>query len=79
MMSSSSGLQANAFMAKARLTGRTGDVNGDGVVSAGDYASVQANFGNVAPAMTVPEPATMSLLAIGCVGILIRRRGFQRQ
>ena len=23
-----------------------GDANGDGVVSAGDYASVQANFGN---------------------------------
>ncbi len=24
-----------------------GDANGDGVVSAGDYASIQANFGNV--------------------------------
>ncbi len=27
----------------------TGDANHDGVVSAGDYASVQANFGNVGP------------------------------
>jgi hypothetical protein len=51
-----------------------GDANGDSVVSAGDYASVQANFGNVAPTMTVPEPVTMSLLAIGGLAIIRRRR-----
>ena len=70
-----------------------GDANRDGLVSAGDYASVQANFGNIgnpgipgdanldgvvsagdyasvqgeiyAPVLPTPEPATLSLLALG--------------
>jgi hypothetical protein len=51
-----------------------GDANGDGVVSAGDYASVQANFGNVtADAEVTPEPATMSLLVLGWM-VMIRRK-----
>lgn len=55
-----------------------GDANGDGVVSAGDYAAVQANFGNTnlgsSAATEVPEPATLSLLTLGGIALL-RRRG----
>jgi hypothetical protein len=54
-----------------------GDANGDGVVSAGDYAAVQAAFGNTLPTATadVPEPATMALLGIGSLLSLTRRLG----
>ena len=54
-----------------------GDANQDGVVSAGDYASVQANFGNIAPdagASDVPEPATICMVALGGLAVLRRQR-----
>ncbi len=55
--------------------GIPGDANGDGVVSAGDYASVQANFGSTsAPAEITPEPATMSLLVMGSLAFIRRKR-----
>ena len=55
--------------------GILGDASCDGVVSAGDYASVQANFGNVAPPITaVPEPVTVSLLLIGGLFAIRRRK-----
>lgn len=50
-----------------------GDANMDGTVSAGDYASVQANFGNTLGA-SVPEPMTMSLLALGGLALIRRRK-----
>ena len=54
-------------------TGILGDANQDGVVSAGDYACVQANFGNTS-AGVVPEPASLSLLVLGCSALLKRNR-----
>jgi hypothetical protein len=55
--------------------GILGDANIDGVVSAGDYASVQANFGNVAPPLApIPEPATLSMLVMGGVALIRRKR-----
>ena len=56
--------------------GLPGDANGDGAVSADDYASVQGNFGATAGLggeTTVPEPATLALLAIGGLAMLKRR------
>ena len=58
------------------LSGILGDANGDGVVSADDYGSVQLNFGDTAGmgGMPVPEPATLSLLVIGGLAMLRRRK-----
>ena len=55
--------------------GILGDANLDGAVSADDYASVQANFGatsgmGMGGETTVPEPATLSLLAPGGLAML---------
>ena len=55
--------------------GILGDANWDGVVSADDYWAVQQTFpGNIYPGSTVPEPATLSLLAIGGLAMLRRKR-----
>ncbi len=56
--------------------GILGDANLDGLVSADDYASVQGNFGatsGLGGDTTVPEPATLGLLAIGGMALLRRR------
>ncbi len=54
--------------------GLPGDANGSGAVSADDYVSVQANFGNARGmgSVSVPEPATMTLLSL--VGLVMLRR-----
>jgi hypothetical protein len=49
----------------------TGDGNGDGNVDAGDLAMLATNYGTVVH--PVPEPITMSLLAVGGAALLRRR------
>lgn len=52
----------------------TGDFTGDGAVDVGDLGVLGANYGtSIAPA-AIPEPATLSLLALGVVGLIRRRR-----
>ena len=56
------------------------DFNFDGVTGIGDFSLLAANFNQVAPTGVagrpgaVPEPAALSLLAIGAVGLLRRSR-----
>ena len=56
--------------------GISGDANLDGAVSADDYASVQLHFGATAGGVPIPEPATISLLTIGGL-VILRRRKFR--
>jgi hypothetical protein len=49
----------------------TGDGNGDGNVDAGDLAMLATNYGTVVH--PVPEPVTLSLLAVGGATLLRRR------
>jgi hypothetical protein len=76
VVSASDYASVQASFGNTGVPGIHGDANGDGVVSAGDYASVQANFGNTAPAQVsnIPEPGMMSLLLIGGLAMLKRRR-----
>ena len=52
-----------------------GDLNGDGTVSGPDYTEIVTSWGNGSPPEPgpIPEPATLSLLLLGCL-TLIRRR-----
>jgi hypothetical protein len=52
---------------------QTGDVNGDGKVDVIDLGLLATSYGQSYVGDTVPEPATLSLLGIGVVG-LIRRK-----
>ena len=51
----------------------TGDFNFDGQVDALDYLNWKLNVGNSVPGV-VPEPATLSLLALGGLAVLRRRK-----
>ena len=50
-----------------------GNANCDDVINATDLAILKANFGFEAPTGAVPEPATLSLLALGGLALLKRR------
>ena len=51
-----------------------GDANGDGVINAVDLAILAQTFGSDAGAAAVPEPVSLSLLGIGAVALLRRKR-----
>ncbi|MHC4986164.1 MAG: PEP-CTERM sorting domain-containing protein [Planctomycetota bacterium] len=53
---------------------QNGNANCDDLINATDLAILAANFGYVAPAAAVPEPVTLSLLALGAGGVLANRR-----
>ena len=52
----------------------TGDFNGDGSVDATDYADWFNNYGAGTSGGPVPEPATMTLLVLGGLAMLRRRK-----
>ena len=51
----------------------SGNANGDSIVDGTDLSILASNFGNVATA-AIPEPATMSLLVLGGLAMLRRRK-----
>jgi len=51
-----------------------GNANCDDLVNATDLAILKTNFGFAAPTGAVPEPISLSLLALGVGGILAHRR-----
>jgi hypothetical protein len=56
-------------------TGNPGDDNSDHVVDLSDLNAVLNNFGTTYTSLSaVPEPATLSLLALGATSLLARRR-----
>ena len=55
-------------------TWATGDFNGDGQVNGADYAIWAANYGGAGGVSLTPEPATLTLLALGAATLLRRRR-----
>jgi hypothetical protein len=64
----------DVWAANVGATGATwsqGDLNGDGLVDVADYDIWAADVGNTAAA---PEPATLSLLALGGLAVLRRRK-----
>jgi len=63
--------------ASAGRTWAQGDTNGDGLVDIADLTALAGNWGAGAPAPTsgnVPEPGAMSLLVVGGLFLLPRRR-----
>ncbi len=55
-------------------SGSSGDFNNDNVVSLADLTILATNYGDSAPGAPVPEPVSLSLLAIGGVALLRRKR-----
>ena len=52
----------------------SGDFNADGFVDVGDFNAWNANKFTASDAAAVPEPAAVSLLLLGALGLFGRRR-----
>ncbi len=68
------GILAGNYGAVGGQTWATGDFNGDGNVDVGDLGILAGNYGTSVPLGPIPEPATLSLLALGGLAILKRKR-----
>ena len=64
----------NANFGSAGMLYGNGNANCDDLINATDLAILAANFGYVAPAGAVPEPITMSLMGIGGLALLRRKK-----
>jgi hypothetical protein len=64
----------NPNFGSAGMLYQNGNANCDDLINATDLAILAANFGYVAPAAAVPEPVTMSLLGLGGLGLLRKRK-----
>jgi hypothetical protein len=70
----------NNFGTASGATWSTGDFNGDGKVDGADFLLWQNNFGadytstSASVSAAVPEPATLTLLSLGALGLIRRRR-----
>jgi hypothetical protein len=53
----------------------TGDFNGDGLVNFVDFQDLLDNWNPVGYGSPVPEPATLSLLALGALALFRRKTG----
>ena len=51
-----------------------GDATGDGAVDVSDLGILATHYGETAPAVSVPEPGTLTLAAIGLLGLTVFRR-----
>lgn len=65
-------LKAN-FGATTGALWSEGDFNGDGAVDLQDFSLLKANFG-AAAGNNIPEPTMMSLLALGSLALIRKKR-----
>lgn len=56
-------------------TAAEADGNGDGVVNAADYTVWRNSMAGAAQSVTIPEPTSAAIVALGLMGVGFRRRG----
>jgi hypothetical protein len=67
------GILAGNYGTTSGATWEMGDFNGDGAVNVGDLGILAGNYGSSAAA-SVPEPLSLSLLTVGGLALLRRKR-----